>query len=536
MRDLELPGRSAVHASQGMVSTSHPLASLTAVNTLMAGGNAMDAAIAAMAVLGVVEPYNVGVGGDCFALYAPGGRDGILAYNGSGRAPAAESAERIRASGLDAIPPTSAHAVTIPGAVDAWVRLAEDHGRKGIDALLRPAIHYAEHGYPVFEVAAFYWRGAVDKLRRDPNSRRLFLIDDAAPLPGAMHRQPLLAETLRRIARDGRDGFYTGPVAEDIVRHLRAAGGAHDPADFAAARGEYVTPIRTRYRGFDVFECPPNGQGIVALMMLNILGGFSLCDLDPRGATRLHLEVEASRLAYRDRDRLIGDPAQSPVPTDDLLSTAYADGLRAAIDPSRALPQSLPSPFPTHAETSHVCVVDGDRNAVSLIGSIFQAFGSGLTAPGSGVVLQNRGHGFSLDPQHPNVIAPGKRPLHTIIPAIVCRDGRVSHALGVVGGHYQPCGHVHLLSNMIDFGLDPQAAVDLGRVFHDGDVLEVEQGIDDRAMAELAALGHRVRRRRDNPAGYEGALGTAQLIAVDWNEGVLTGAADHRADGCALGY
>ncbi|MGH6717673.1 MAG: gamma-glutamyltransferase [Alphaproteobacteria bacterium] len=530
MRDFHMPGRSTAHGINGMAATSHPLATLAALETLRWGGNAVDAAVSAAAVLAVVEPQSTGIGGDCFVLFAPRGSGQVIAYNGSGRAPAAADAQWFRERGIEAIDPDSAHAVTVPGAIEAWSQLIGDHGRKGLDDLFQPAIRYAQNGYPVFPRVAHDWRREAARLARDPVAKRIFLTSGAPPAPGDLHAQPELAATLKRIAAEGPEAFYRGEIAEDMVGRLREKGGLHTLADFAAHKGEYTTPIRTSYRGYDVFECPPNGQGLTVLLMLDILEGFQLGELDPLGPERLHLEIEAGRLAYRDRNALIADPAHARVPIEHLLSASYADGLRAHIRRDRAMTR-LPAPGSTGAEerdTVYLAVVDGHLNAVSFINSTWWSFGSGIVAPKSGVVLHNRGAGFVLEPHHPNVIAPGKRPFHTIIPGMLARDGRAIMPFGVMGGDYQPFGHVHLLTNMLDFGMDPQEAIDLARVFHDGEAVVVERGIPEATVQGLAARGHRIVARED-------PLGGGQAILIDWNRGVMTGGSDPRKDGCALG-
>jgi gamma-glutamyltranspeptidase/glutathione hydrolase len=536
MRDFELPGRSPVYAANGMVATTNPLAALTAIETLRAGGNAVDAAIAGAAVLSVTEPYNIGIGGDVFALYAPAAQDDVIAYNGSGYAPLGATPDWYADHGIATIPSASPHAVTIPGAVDAWVWLNADHGTKSLEELLRPAIALAEDGYPAFDVIHYYWRQARAHLERDPVASRIFLPGGRPPARGSLHRQPALARTLRGIGREGRAAFYEGPVAQDLVDRLQREGGLHSLEDFALYRGECVTPIRAGYRGYDILECPPNGQGISALMMLNILAGFHLEGLDSAGAERLHLEIEAARLAYRDRDLLIGDPAHHPVPVEKLLSHTYAASLRAQIDPHRALASLPESPFPCHSDTTYIAVVDRDRNAVSFIGSLFHSFGSGIVGPESGVVLHNRGFGFQTTPGHPNAIGPRKRPLHTIIPGMARKDGRTSLSFGVVGGRYQALGHAHILSNIIDFGLDLQEAVDLGRVYPEDGLLQVERGITDETAMDLAGYGHHVVRRAEAGDRDGGPIGAANIIKIDWEAGVLIGASDARTDGCALGY
>lgn len=531
MRDFQIPGCSTVHAVNGMAATSHPLATLAALDALRWGGNAVDAAVCAAAVLAVVEPQSTGIGGDCFVLFAPRGSGQIVAYNGSGRAPAAAHAEWYRDQGITAFEPGSAHAVTVPGAIEAWSRLVADHGRKGLDDLLVPAITFAEEGFPVSARVASDWKRELPRLEFDAAARRIFLPGGSAPVAGDLHVQPELAATLKRIASEGPDAFYKGDVAQDLVDRLRAGGGLHTLDDFAGHHGEYVTPIRINYRGYDVFECPPNGQGLTVLLMLDILEGLDLARHGPLSAERLHLEIEAGRLAYRDRNALLADPAHARIPVEHLLSAAYTDGLRALIRPDRAMTR-LPAGGSTDAEgrdTVYLCVVDSQLNAVSFINSTYWSFGSGIVGPRSGVVLQNRGLGFRLDPGHPNVIAPGKRPLHTIIPGMLARDGRAIMPFGVMGGDYQPFGHVHLLTNILDFGMDPQEALDLARVFHDGEVVEVERGVPEAAVKGLAQRGHAIAKANEPHGG-------GQAIMIDWKRGVMTGGSDPRKDGCALGY
>lgn len=528
MRDFQIPGRSPVRATDAMVATSHPLASLAAIEMLRSGGNAMDAAVTAAAVQAVVEPQSTGIGGDCFVLYSPAGQGAPIAFNGSGRSPAAATLEWYLGRGFTAIPETGPHAVTVPGAIDAWCRLLEDHGRKGIDAALAPAIHYADHGYVVHDRVALDWDEIAPVLAGDEHSARTFLKDGKPLRAGDIHRQFELAETLRVIAARGRVGFYEGAVADDLVGRLRQLGGLHTSDDFAATRGDYVQPISVNYRGHDLFQMPPNNQGLTALLMLNILSGFDLGDLDPAGAERLHLEIEAGRLAYRDRDRWIADQDKVEVPVRALLSPEYAAGLRAAIDPKRAM-TGLPDVVFPKSDTVYISVVDKDRNAVSFINSTYDSFGSGLTGPKSGVVLQSRGRSFRLDPHHPNVIAPNKRPMHTIMPGMALKDGRVIAPYGVMGGAYQPFGHVHFVTNLIDFGMDPQQALDAPRVFAQHGMVLVESGVSPAVVAALGSKGHSVQRS-DEP------FGGGQAVIIDWEKGTLTGASDHRKDGCALGY
>ena len=530
MRNLELPGRSPVHATQAMASTSNPLSTLAAIDALKSGGNALDAAIAACAVQCVVEPESTSIGGDCFCLYAPGGTDRIIAFNGSGRAPKAATAEWFRQQGITEIERQSPHSVTVPSAVDGWDRLLSEHGTKGLGDLLQPAIRYAREGYPIHSRVSVDFALQADILAADENLSRVFLKDGKTPAPGSLHRQPQLADTLEAIARDGRDAFYAGAIAEDIVGYLQSKGGLHTMEDFASVEGTYVEPIATSYRGYTVHQCPPNGQGIIALLLLNIVSGFEAGG-DPLSPERLHLEIEAGRLAYRDRAACLADPDQADVPVQWLLSDEHADELRESIDPAKALAGLPDIAGPGHKDTVYITVVDEDRNACSFINTLYYNFGSGLMAPKSGVVLHNRAMGFSLDPDHPNCIAPGKRPAHTIIPGLVSRDGRIVMSYGVMGGEYQAYGHMQFLTRLIDFGLDIQEAQDLPRVFPDPETgnVQAESGLPAKVAEALKAKGHTLVR----PAK---PIGGSQAVWIDWEEGVLTGGSDPRKDGCALGY
>jgi gamma-glutamyltranspeptidase/glutathione hydrolase len=528
MRDFQLPGRSPVHATEGMAATPNPLATSTAVDVLKRGGNAIDAAVAAAAVLAVVEPNQTGIGGDCFVLYAPKGQGPLIGLNGSGRAPQAATAEWYREHGMTAIPPYNPHAVTVPGAIDAWARLLTDHGTKGFDELLQPAIRYAEHGFPVHGRISWEWHQDAERLRRDVNAARIFLPQGRAPKPGELVRNPQLGATLRKVGKEGRDGFYRGAVAEDIVSYLRQLGGLHSLEDLADNKPDYVTPISTNYRGLDICQIPPNNQGITALIMLNILAGFDLGRLDPLSAERLHLEIEAGRLAFRDRNAFIADMAQARVPVDRLLSLTYAAEQREHIDPERAMGDLPPSSL-RKSDTVYLCVVDRDRNAVSFINSVYHSFGSGIVTPNTGIVLQNRGSGFRVDPGHLNCIAPGKRPLHTIMPGMAMKDGRALMPYGVMGGDYQPFGHTHMLTNLLDFGCDMQEALDMARVFYKDGIVLAERGVPVDAIAGLAARGHRVEQSPE-------PFGGGHAIWIDWQSGVLTAGSEPRMDGGAMGY
>src|SRR3954470_21863598 len=528
MRDFQLPGRSPLRVTEAAASTSHPLATATAIEALKAGGNAIDAAIAAAAVLAVVEPQSTGIGGDGFMLYAPKGGSNVIAYNGSGRAPQRATCDWYLGQGFNAVPTYGVHAVTYPGLVDAWCRIHADHGSKPLEQLLQPAIRYAEEGYIVADRVAFDWAANAERFAAQPGVDAVLFPNGRTPKAGEKMRDPRLAGTLRKIGKQGRAGLYTGAVAEDIIAHLKSLGGLHELEEFAATGGEYIEPISTTYRGAEIFQMPPNNQGITALLMLNILAGFELGSLDPLGAERLHLEIEAGRLAYRDRNALIGDPRHGPIRSAEILAKDYAERLGRLIHRDRAI-ADLPPPLMEGSDTVYLCVVDRDRNAVSLINSTYHSFGSGVVAPKSGVILQNRGSSFRLDPAHPNCILPGKRPMHTIMPGMAVKDGRAWMPYGVMGGDYQPFGHVHLLTNILDFGMDPQAALDCARVFYDGGNVEVERGIPEKAVAGLRQRGHQTVEAPE-------PLGGGQAILIDAKSGTLTAGSDPRKDGCALGY
>ena len=531
MRDFELPGRSLAVGRDAMAATSHPSATLAAVDILRAGGNAIDAAVGACAVQCVVEAGSTGIGGDCFALIAKAGSADVAGFNGSGRTPAAATLDRYRQAGITTLERHSPHAVTVPGAVDAWTTLVADHGRMSLSEILGPAIALARDGYPITPRVAYDIGNQVELLRKDANAAAIFLADGAAPKVGTMQRQPALAATLEAIGREGRNAFYRGEVAAEMVDYLRAAGGLHTREDFKSAAGEYVKPVTTSFRGRTVHEIPPNGQGIVALLIMNILSRLTPKG-DPLSVENLHIEVEATRLAYAARDQFVADMAVSHVPVDYLLSDALADELAARIDPSRATPD-LPALTggAEHRDTVYISVVDRDRNAVSFINSVFHPYGSGLLAPKSGVLFHNRGQSFVLEDGHPNAIGPRKRPMHTIIPAMVTEGSRVLMSFGVMGGHYQAMGHAHFLSKLFDHGMDLQSAIDLPRLFPlPGGTATVE--LEGRL---LATVGPQLEARGFKVQPAKTPIGGAQAIWIDWENGTLLGGSDPRKDGCALG-
>lgn len=525
MRDFHLPGRSPVIAANGICATSHPLAAKTAVDMLERGGNAMDAAIAAGVLLGICEPQMTGIGGDCFVLYTLPGSDEVHALNGSGRAPAGADAALLRQRGDSSVPLFSADAVTIPGAIDAFCHLSETVGTAGLDAVLAPAIRYADQGVPVAPRVAFDWARETEKLKGA--ARDHFLIDGSAPQTGQMFSAPGQAEVLRRIAKDGRDVFYTGEVAEDMLRALNDLGGLHTADDFAGVSATQTLPISGPYKGIDVVEHPPNGQGATALLMLNILDQFDIAGMDPIGAERIHIEAEAAKLAYDARNRFLADPDQT-ARLDHMLSPETAQKLAALIDPNRAMASPASVSEQVHKDTIYITVVDKDRMAVSLIYSIYHGFGSGIASEKFGILLQNRGAGFTLEEGHPNELKGGKRPMHTIIPGMIRENGKVIMPFGVMGGAYQPNGHARFASNLQDFGMDPQSAIDAPRAFSDQGTLNVERGYTDAVRAQLSEMGHSV-------AVPDVAIGGAQAILMR-PDGMLEGASDARKDGCALGY
>ena len=526
MRDFHMPGRSAVYAANGMCATSHPLAAKVAIQILEAGGNAVDAAIAAAVLLGICEPQMTGIGGDCFVLVTPGGDDRVIALNGSGRAPLALDAARLRAEGHQKMPGLSAQAVTMPGAVDAFCRLERDWGKLGLRAVLAPAIYYAKAGVPVAPRTAFDWGFAVDRLQG--NARDYFLFGGKPPRVGQVFQAPKQAEVLELIAAKGRKGFYEGAVAEDMVQSLQAAGGVHTLDDFAAVACDYVEPITGSYKGVDLIEHPPNGHGATAILMNNILARFDLTDHDPRGSFRAHIEAEAAKLAFDARNRFVAD-MDYVTHLDHMLSLDTAKKLAAFIDPKKAMPSGAKVGENVHKDTVYLSVVDRDQMAVSLIYSIFDSFGSGLTSREFGINFHNRGSGFSLESGHPNEAAGGKRPLHTIIPGMLRKNGRVFMPFGIMGGAFQPNGHSRFLTNMVDFDMHPQAALDAPRSFSYEGSMKIERAYSDTVARELSDLGHDVTIP-DKP------LGGGQAILIDHENGVLEGASDHRKDGCALGY
>jgi gamma-glutamyltranspeptidase/glutathione hydrolase len=525
MRDFQTPGRSAVLAANGMCATSHPLAAKTAIDVLERGGNAMDAAIAGAVLLGLCEPQMTGIGGDCFVLFNEAGSDDIKGLNASGRAPAAANPDDLRDRGLAKLPTNGPEAITIPGAIDGFCRLSESHGKLGLDAILAPAIRYAEDGIPVAPRVAFDWPEDSECLQGHGITH--FSKSGQPYSEGELFRAPGQAEVLRRIAKNGRDAFYTGEVADDMLAALKSVGGVHSAEDFANTAATPTDPVSGTYKGLDLFEHPPNGQGAAAILLLNILKHFDIASMDPFGTLRTHIEAEATKLAYDARNRIIGDPDHT-ARVEYLLSEKTAETLAALIDPAKAMADAAPLTEEFHRDTIYISVVDRDRMAVSMIYSIFHGFGSGLASEKFGILLHNRGAAFNLLAGHPNEYGAGKRPMHTIIPGILRREGKVAMPFGVMGGQYQSTGHARFVSNVVDFGMTPQAAIDAPRSFSEAGELQMETGYSDSVIQELADKGHKIAMR-DRP------LGGAQAILIR-KDGVLEGGSDPRKDGCALGY
>lgn len=528
MRSLHYPGRSPVYARKAMCATSHPLASQTALSVLKDGGNAVDAAIAATAVLCVVEHPMTGIGGDCFALVSKP-REKPFALNASGRAPAGLTADYLIGAGISKIETQSAHAVTIPGAVDGWATLLADHGSRSLKELLQPAIGYASDGFAVAPRVAFDWAGSQKKLLNNSNASKHFLVDGKAPSVGDVMRFPNLAKSLNMIADGGRDAFYEGEIAADIVQELKAQGGVHTLEDFASQRSTYVEPISVNYRGLDILELPPNNHGVVVLIMLKMMDRLGKIAGDPESADRHHVMLEVARLAYAMRDAFVADPEMADVPVDHMLDDGVIDNLVTRIDSAKARPDIGTLPQPKGSDTVYLSIVDKDGMAVSFINSLFADFGAGISTDKTGIMLHNRGQGFVVNPVHPNCVAPGKRPLHTLIPALAMDNGELAMSFGVMGGAYQPAGHAHVLANMLDYGMDAQEALDAQRTFFDGDKVLVEQTASEALRSGLAAKGHDVGERAV-------PWGGGQIVQIDRARGTLIGASDPRKDGCALGY
>jgi gamma-glutamyltranspeptidase/glutathione hydrolase len=519
-----------------MVATNQRLATEAGVGILRAGGNAVDAAVAAAAVLNLAEPASTGLGGDMFALFYDAKTRRVSALNGSGRCAAALSLEAVRAQKLDPMPPYHAHMVTVPGACAGWCDLLDRHGSLPMETVLAPAIRMAEEGFKVAEWSAHGWAGGVRQLLAAPNGREL-TIDGRAPRAGEVFRNPGLAKTLRAIAKDGKAAYYRGEIGRAVVQAVRQAGGLLSEKDLEEHESTWTEPASTTYRGMRVWECPPNGQGITALVALNLLEGFDLRSLDPLGPRRWHLMIEAMRLAFADTRWYVADPAVSKVPVAELLSKDYAAKRRKLIDPAKASVDVRRGSPVAGSDTVYFCTVDAQGNACSFINSNYMGFGTGIVPAGWGFTLQNRGYCFSFQDGHPNALAPRKRPYHTIIPGMLTReDGSLYAPFGVMGGFMQPQGHTQVVVGLVDDGLDPQPALDRPRfqIQTEGGPsrVELEVGLPRATAQELRDLGHAVAA---NIGGFARAgFGRGQIIRRD-PDGTLTGGSDPRGDGAAIG-
>ncbi|MCZ8319596.1 MAG: gamma-glutamyltransferase [Silanimonas sp.] len=536
--------RSEVHAPRAMAATSHPLATQVALDVMRRGGTAVDAAIAANAAIGLMEPTGNGIGGDLFAIVWDPKTRKLHGYNGSGRSPRGLAGEWFDQQKIRTIPAFGALPVTVPGAVDGWFALHGRFGRMPMAEVLQPAIDYARHGHPVAETIAYYWERSVPRYRQYPGFTEQFTIDGRAPRTGETWTNENLARTYERIARDGRAGFYEGELPKIVEAYFKENGGFLSAADFAAHRGEWVEPVGVNYRGVDVWELPPSGQGIAALQMLQILEGYDFSKI-PFGSTEhLHLLTEAKKLAFADRARYYADPSFVATPVAGLISDAYADAQRQRIDPNRAQTVVAPGTPPSldEGDTIYLTTADASGMMVSLIQSNYRGMGSGMTPPGLGFMLQNRGEQFSLKPGHPNEYAPGKRPFHTIIPAFITKDGQPWVSFGLMGGAMQPQGHVQIVMNLVDFGMNLQEAGDAPRLHHDGSdepvgavtpmndggVVQLETGFDYATIRGLMRKGHTVEFA-------DGPYGGYQAIAKSPHGGWV-GASESRKDGQAAGY
>ena len=528
MRDFQLPGRSPVYAEHGMCATSHPIASAVALQTLAQGGNAVDAAVAAGAVLSVVEPHMTGIGGDCFAIVAePDG--GLYGYNGSGRAAKAATTDWFLERNITSIAEDSIHAVTVPGSVKAWETLVAGHGRLGFDTALSHAINYARGGVGIAPRVATDWGALAAGLSKDPGAAKHYLIEGRAPKAGEKHAVPALGATLQAIAERGSAAFYEGAVAAEIAHLVQSYGGLLTEDDLAGVACDAIEPVKARYRDVEVVELPPNGQGIAALTLLKILEQFDMGALDPHGAERHHLQLEAGRLAYAMRDAHVCDPAHQRVTTEALISEGFGEQLAASISAERRN-EALPSVIPSQSDTVYLTVADAEGRAVSFINSVYRGFGARICTLESGIMLQNRGACFVVDPDHPNCIDGGKRPLHTIIPAMALRDGLPWLSFGVMGGAYQAQGHAQVIVNMVDYGMDPQEALDCARLFwNDEGTILAEKGVPEETFAGLATKGHRMTRAAMPHGG-------GQIIAIDRKTGLYCAGSDCRKDGHAAGF
>jgi gamma-glutamyltranspeptidase/glutathione hydrolase len=537
---LNFATRSEVIAQNGMACTSQPLATQVALDILKAGGNAVDAAIAADAVLGLTEPTGSGIGGDIFAIIWDAKTQKLYGLNGSGRSPYELKLQYFKDIGYDKIPAFGPLSVSVPGCVDGWFELNKKFGKLKMNEILAPAIRYAREGFPLSEVIAYYWHGNARSLQKYPGFAEIYMPGGKAPAKGEIFKNPYLANTLELIGKEGRDVFYKGEIAEKIVAYLKEQGGFLTMKDFEDHTSEWVEPISTNYRGYDVWELPPNGQGTAVLEMLNILENYDIAGMGFGSPEYMHLFIEAKKLAFENRAKFYADPDFNKLPTKELISKEYGKKRAALIDQNRAA-RSYPSGFPESPNTIYLTTADKDGNMVSLIQSNFRGMGSGMTPGKLGFVLQDRGELFTLEEGHMNVYEPHKRPFHTIIPAFITKDGQPYISFGVMGGGMQPQGHTQIVCNIIDFGMNLQEAGDAPRISHegsseptgekmtDGGVVSLESGFSYKTIRELMSKGHKISFEKGPYGGY-------QAIKYDSKNKVYYGASESRKDGQAAGY
>ena len=532
--------RSEVIAQHGMAATSQPLATQTALYILRQGGNAIDAAIAANAVLGLTEPTGNGVGGDLFAIVWDAKEEKLLGLNASGRSPYDLSLKYFQEEGYEQVPTLGPLSVSVPGCVSGWFALHEKLGSLPMTTILQPAIDYAENGFPLTEVIAYGWERNARVLQKYEGFSEVYMPNGKTPAKGEIFKNPNLASTLQTIANEGRDAFYQGEIAHTIAEYVQAEGGFLSYKDFTDHTAEWVEPVSTNYRGYDVYELPPNGQGTAALQMLNILEGYDIASMGFGSADYIHHLVEAKKLAFEDRAKYYADPDFVQIPLEQLISKEYAQARSELIDPEQAA-DDFPAGELEQGNTIYMTVADKDGNMISLIQSNYSGMGSGMTPPGLGFVLQNRGALFSLEEGHNNVFEPHKRPFHTIIPGFVLKEGKPYLSFGLMGGAMQPQGHVQVLVNIIDFGMNVQEAGDAPRIRHasdsqptggkmtDGGILSMESGISQQTVQQLLRMGHTIQPSI-------GAYGGYQAIMYDAENNVYIGASESRKDGQAAGY
>ena len=524
--------RSTVHAKNGMVATSQPLAAMAGLKILMDGGNPVDAAVAAAATLNVVEVVSTGVGGDMFALVWNNNDKTIRAINGSGRASGAASAQQLRDQGHREMPYWGVETVTVPGTVHGWETILNECGTMPLSEVLKPAIRYAEEGFPVTDYISYQWSTMVEKLARLPSGQEM-LIDGRAPRQGEVMHLPNLGATLRAVAEGGAKAFYTGKIAEKTAAFIQEQGGWMTVQDLAAHTSDWEDPISTDYRGITCWESPPANQGIAGLEALNIAEGWDVGAMGSQTAETYHHFIEAMRLAFADAFRYVADPTKSEVPTAHLLSKKYAATRRSLIDPNLAMKTAPYGQVTGGSDTVYITCVDGKGNACSFINSVYNNFGTGMIVPGTGIALHNRGALFSLEPGHPNELAPNKRPYHTIIPALATKDNELYLCYGMMGAFMQPQGHLQLIRNMVDFGMDPQKAINALRFMVVDNGVLLEEGLPNDVVSQIQKMGHGVQM----VSGYQRVgIGGAQIIQRDPETGVLSAGSEPRKDGCAVGW